>query len=1159
MESDIDVMLHQMGLKHVESLQACRLSGGLQRRLCVGLSFIGGSKLVILDEPTSSVDPVARRNIWDLILKCKQGRTILLTTHHMDEADILSDKVAIIHRGHLLASGSPLVLKSKFGCGYQLSLTRSSGDPCGDNDSGHASTHSSEDDLSNVRGILKVIRSIVPPAQVVEEHGSEVVISLPQRDSEGNMYSFAELISSLDENMLEYSFSNYGLSTTTLEEVFISLCSMYDSGSNLTSIHSGQPLPKAVLLRSMEKDKMDMGQSTPLPQDSEVWNVQDKIGTVALTGVSLKAQQLQALLQKRLYHTISDWKAIFFSIVLPCLFIALAMGFTLIVPGTVPDPPLRLTTDLYGPGAAAFISEQPPSEVSRNLLHGVKARADTLNDRETALYSDSKTSGLDLGDRSDANGQCEYAYSSGVSHGFRMPYVKTDSSDIVYNVSGLNVVDYLIDTYPAFTEKRYGGWSFHKGYAKVWYENTGYHSLPAYQNALSNAILRSTLKQLDRSATSSSLGITVYNHPLHLTSQQLGKQTIMNHIAEVGIAIVILMGLAFIPARVTVYIVNERARDEKQVQSVSGVGPALYWTAAFIWDMGLVFCAVVISAVIMMVFGLSIYTSRLNLPAVLLLLLLFGWGTTPLMYILSRLFKEASISFMVLYCVNLFIGLNIAIVMLILGLMKLDMISHYILGIAQKVALVFPQYALIGGLVDMAKNHIQAEVYAMFGQDTYECPFSRHMLAYNYLVMFLAGIGFFLLNLLIEYISKGHHSRSSNRTLYEDQDSDVLAEQMRVSGEAGKQDILRIVDLVKVYQENRTALNHVSFGIPKGECFGLLGVNGAGKTTLFRILTGQLHPTQGSASIQETSLRKVYKQNIQLLGYCPQADALDDLLTSRQHLVIYSKIRGIQKHEIQEVVTSMLTKFNLCLHAEHKVKTLSRGTRRKLCTAISMLGNPQIVLLDEPTSGMDPVTRRLVWNNVSEAIKNKQSVLLTSHSMAECDILCSRLAIMVNGKLCCIGSPQYLKHRFGAGYSVTIRMAETAMEWERAVARIQSYFPGAVLKAHHCNIIEFSVPSQEVALYSIFKFLETDGAKLGITDFSVTQTTLDQVFVSFARQQTEDETSYQPKNAVQTPDSFSFLQTQDSRGVPSRVRVDSTTQPACGLGSDNCSDAVTKL
>ncbi|KAL1421454.1 hypothetical protein MTO96_004146 [Rhipicephalus appendiculatus] len=507
--------------------------------------------------------------------------------------------------------------------------------------------------------------------------------------------------------------------------------------------------------------------------------------------------------------------------------------------------------------------------------------------------------------------------------------------------------------------------------------------------------------------------------------------------------------------------------------------------------MGIVLATVALSALIIIAFGLPVYVSKLNFPAVLLLMILFGWGTTPLMYCLSRLFKEASISFVVLYCVNLFIGLNIAIVMLVLNMIQINSGNRQLMTGLQNAALVFPQYALIGGFVSLAKNHIQADIYARYGQDTYENPFSNEVLNYNFYAMFLVGVVFFCINLFLECHLKAPSRSRTQKQSKVPEDTDVTVERMRANGDTGKHDVLRVLDVVKVYQGRHKAVDNVSFGIPKGECFGLLGVNGAGKTTLFRILTGQLQPTQGTTLVQDTRLDKVFAKGTQLVGYCPQADALDDLLSPKEHLVIYSMMRGIPKSEIQEVVEEALSRFQLSAHANYKVGTLSRGTRRKVCTAISMLGNPQIVLLDEPTSGMDPVTRRLVWSNVSEAIREKRSVLLTSHSMAECDLLCSRLAIMVNGQLCCIGSP-------------TVPQTQV---WSRI-------YPS--LKAQHFNVMEFSLPSKQTSLSSVFKFLEKNSSDLSILDFSVSQTTLDQVFVNFARQQCDESAEVEQERPADT-------------------------------------------
>ncbi|XP_076323090.1 uncharacterized protein LOC143232010 isoform X1 [Tachypleus tridentatus] len=1142
LEQDIDEMLHSTGLWSLQNTQARFLSGGMQRRLCVALAFVGGSKLIILDEPTSSVDPVARRNIWDLIVKYRHGRTILLTTHHMDEADILSDRVAMIHRGKLLCYGSPLLLKSQFGCGYQLTLSHHGSDTDHDSDSGRASTNGSDDGSCDMSGVMVLIKSFVPTAQLQEDHGSEMIISLPQRSLDGTPYNLSGLFTHLEENLNKLGFGSYGLSSTTFEEVFLTLCTLEDSGIPFLKAQEQMSIKSGLLVHTLsntENSSSCSEEDAPLVElnvNSDPWATKSlNLGSKCLlTGPHLKLQQFTALLIKRCYHTYRDWKTLMCAIVLPCLFIAIAMGFATIKPVRTAEPALLLTHSMYGPNAASFISLKKGEENIANAVisqllsppgigtmcmkpppKGMSFHCKTTNSTVLKMLKEHSYKKRYTGSKNHCS--CSKEKYCEVQDSFTdkaQPLYDTRTEDIIYNLTDVDISEYLLNTYPSFIEQRYGGWSAERlggnAMMKVWFENSGYHAVPAYLNALSNAVLRYNMKVQGKD--SKEFGITVYNHPLHLTSAQLSRETLLQRVAEIGIALVFLLGFAFIPSSFVVYLVRERTQEEKRLQFVGGVGPTLYWLSSLIWDMFLVVIAVCLAAIIIVGFSLPVYVTKLNMPAVLLLLLLFGWAMTPLMYLLEKLFKEPSIAFMVLYCINIFIGINIMVSNLLLTIFEVDDVSDDVMETLRYIALLFPQYALIGGLVDLAKNHIQAEIFAMFGQDTYISPFSMELLGYHYIILAFEGLVFFILNLLLELrffncmksLFRFQHSKPRDPPLTED--NDVAEERKRVMSEASKHDILKLVSLSKEFKSiagRNVAVDNVSLAIPKGECFGLLGVNGAGKTTLFRILTGQLKATSGNVYIKNKMVKDVVSTSNTLLGYCPQADAVDDLLTPEQHLVIYSKLRGIPPKEVGRVVQKALIKFHLKLYANRKVGNLSRGTKRKLCSAISMLGNPKLILLDEPTSGMDPMTKRLVWNNVQLAVKDQRSVLFTSHSMEECDILCSRLSIMVNGKLKCLGSPHYLKYKLGTGYTITIRMAENKADWGPVINFIHTFFPTSVLRAHHCNMIEFSLPTKNVPLSVIFGCLEENGEELGIRDFSVSQTTLDQVFVTFARQQTD--------------------------------------------------------
>ena len=155
------------------------------------------------------------------------------------------------------------------------------------------------------------------------------------------------------------------------------------------------------------------------------------------------------------------------------------------------------------------------------------------------------------------------------------------------------------------------------------------------------------------------------------------------------------------------------------------------------------------------------------------------------------------------------------------------------------------------------------------------------------------------------------------------------------------------------------------------------------------------------------TLKEFLKDNI--IGYCPQHDAVDEYLSGREALYIYARMIGI--NEIEHAIQVAISRFKLQSYIDLPIIKYSGGMKRTLSVAVSMLGDPQIVLLDEPTNAMDPEMRRRVWDNILKLIKEDKSVLLTSHSMAECDALCSRLAIMISGQLMCIGTTQHLKHR----------------------------------------------------------------------------------------------------------------------------------------------------
>jgi ATP-binding cassette subfamily A (ABC1) protein 3 len=181
------------------------------------------------------------------------------------------------------------------------------------------------------------------------------------------------------------------------------------------------------------------------------------------------------------------------------------------------------------------------------------------------------------------------------------------------------------------------------------------------------------------------------------------------------------------------------------------------------------------------------------------------------------------------------------------------------------------------------------------------------------------------------------------------------------------------------------------------------------------MITGDETIDAGSIVLDSINLSTNMRQAQQRMGYCPQFDALIDLLTGEETLYMFARLRGVNEDLIPQIVIALIELMNLKKHAKKPVYAYSGGNKRKLSAAVSLIGDPAIVLLDEPTTGMDPKARRHFWNAIAQFRDHGKPIILTSHSMEECEALCTRLAIMVNGKFKCLGSIQHLKSKFGAG------------------------------------------------------------------------------------------------------------------------------------------------
>ena len=309
---------------------------------------------------------------------------------------------------------------------------------------------------------------------------------------------------------------------------------------------------------------------------------------------------------------------------------------------------------------------------------------------------------------------------------------------------------------------------------------------------------------------------------------------------------------------------------------------------------------------------------------------------------------------------------------------------------------------------------------------------------------------------------------------------------------------MQIRNLTKVFDTRdgkKVAVDGLNMDIYEGQILVLLGHNGAGKTTTLEMLSGMTRPTSGDAMLYGFKLSSELAYIRKSLGFCPQHDVLYPELTVMQHLCFYGKLKGLNGLDLSEAVATAVSNVGLEEKVHEKSRALSGGMKRKLSLAIALIGDSKIVFVDEPTSGVDPWSRRNMW----EIIQNHREgrvIILTTHFMDEADLLGDRIAIMSEGKLKCCGSSLYLKQVYDAGYKLTFVKGK-ACDVNGIVSLVESVIPESRLVADVGTELSMEVPIASSERFpdlldSVEKAM--DGKQLGIDQYGISVSTLEEVF-----------------------------------------------------------------
>lgn len=986
------------------------LSGGQKRKVQLAIMFAGGSNVCCIDEASSGLDPVSRRIIWDILLSFRGTHTMILTTHFLDEADILSDRIAVLSKGQLKAEGTAVHLKNTLGEGYRVFISH--------------------------------------PGS-----GSEEIHHLSSA-SEVSSY-----ISTLESSGVQYRVTG-----PQLEDVFLNLASA-----------DHDEISKNFKVGSIDSDS----KTNELAKSIE----NRRVGFFT---------QFWAMILKRIIIFRRNPLPDFLLFFIPILVCGLVSSYLSSFPGSFCQSSGRYSIQKYTsldlsdtmiiPIASARNFNESTPGLNQFLLGMTSYQMDDFDNNKT--FALEKASSYFSGDEVLLNSYEEWTQ-----------YINANYS--IVNPGGV----YLDDPVLAYKANDKGG----------------LYSAPTMMNLMTN--LR----------TNGAISVITNFSPFQVP-WVLNTGNILQFAVYFGLA------MACAPAFTALYPTYERLSKVRAMQYSNGLRVIPLWCAYIFFH----FWIIIVTSIIIV----AIMVSKLevmNGPGYMfVVLVLYLVASTLLSYVIS-LFVTSQLSafasaaaYQACYLLIYLMGY-----LCTQAYGSAESIESDILIVHFTISIISPISNLCRCLF------VAVNLFGILCTKDSEITYMGDIRAYGGPILYLTLQCIVLLGFLIWYDSgrfrpnftpfSGLFRRRSNEfgsesleEKFSNTSDDVLMEVKRVEDNLNQfEDGIALKNVYKTFPaSNRTSITvveDVSFGVVKGECFALLGPNGAGKTTTFNMIRGETGISDGE--IYVTGIPVTLKRTLarSKLGVCPQFDAMDKM-TVQEILSFYARLRGIPPKEIKCHVDNIIESVGVSRFRTRIASKLSGGNKRKLSLGVALIGNPRVLLLDEPSSGMDAFAKRIMWRTLA-SVSQGRSIILTTHSMEEADALANRAGILAKSMLAC-GSTDTLRDRYGNGYHVHIvcnSAPHTTIEESQGIIRwMQKVLPGARVEDRmYQGQIKMSIPTTEAQLEAvnksditntnsgdefsqvahphklseIFQILERSKVEMGIDSYSVSHTSLEEVFL----------------------------------------------------------------
>ncbi|XP_069511178.1 ATP-binding cassette sub-family A member 9-like [Ambystoma mexicanum] len=1026
-EREVQSILSSLDITNIQDTRAANLSGGQRRKLTLGIALLRDPQILLLDEPTAGLDPCSRHHVWALLKERKDDRVTLFSTQFMDEADILADRKAVLSRGSLKCVGTSMFLKRKWGIGYHLRM------------------HLNES--CNAEEITSVVKYHIPSARLSRQHEQEMIYTLPF----DNIDSFPELFSDFDTR-LGHKITDYGVSMTTLEDVFL----------KLEGEHSIEQADYGVFSQEQVEEERDGG--SPDEMEETLLSLSET-GNATISGTALWRQQVLAVARIRFLKLIHESKTLRSILLLLLVFLL----------------PIVVQVCLYFFRFTFAKRELTPANY---LLHPGEKDYKRFS---PLLIQNDTGSAVD-----------DFVHS-------------VMSQNIIVDVTGVNHSYEYLPYKVAMKVSREG-----QSYRFALQTNIrAVNGLPVVMNIISNAFLGS-FNVTPR--------IKIWNNVFMSENDNY----FWNEMYTFTVLYIGILAAGFSPSIGMSSVQDGKIKALSQLR-LSGLFPSAYWCGQAMVDVPLFWLLLLLMFVMMHALNSSVTLAASGWTTLLLCLTGYSASVILLVYVISFVFRKGKNNPDFWACIFMLVTMAFFIVEMIVLQIGANVYIFLLLS-----NMFIPVYPLLSCIVRLEGT----------GGDEDEddgMTSRRKALFIPIIAPYLHCIAFILLLRCLEMkygkktfrrdpvfrIASKNDKVVSNVEEPERDEDRVQDERIRVMelvvGQRTEEDSAIVASsLRKEYKDKKAsticqekkkkvATRNISFCVKKGEILGLLGPNGAGKSTTIRMLTGDTKPTAGQVLITGVThttdvVRGRGSESTEFLGYCPQENPLWPNLTVKEHLEVYAAVKVMRKEDAAVAIKRVADALELSEQLKTQSRKLPEGVKRKLCFALSMLANPTIVLLDEPSTGMDPKGQQRVWRAIRAAFKNKQrGAILTTHYMEEAEAVCDRVAIMVLGKLRCIGSIQQLKSKFGKGYFLQIKVRDS-QQADALHKDILKIFPHAARLERFSSLLSYKIPMDNVkSLSQAFSVLEEVKRTFNLEEYSFSQSTLEQVFIELTKEQEKDD------------------------------------------------------